>query len=217
LEEAAAHLARFPEREVRLHHGDGRQGWAEDAPFDRVMVTAATPDLEPAWLDQTSDGGVLVAPWVVSPGLAFVLRGTGRQGGFRGRLTRGAYFMPLRTEREAPHDEPEPPPPTGPWKTRPAPWAGWFDRHRLRLTWGSVVQALVFYGWLRGLSVLHHGSPAGQSRYGVGLADAQCWFSSEDWQVDGEAGNELAEALWQAWLRAGGPWPTEFHLTASTA
>src|SRR5262249_54264864 len=114
-------------------------------------------------------------------------------------------------------DETEPPPPAGPWKTRPAPWAGWFDRHRFRLTWGSLVQALVFYGWLRGLNILHQGSPAGQSRYGVGLADAPCWFSAEDWQVDGEAGNELAEALWQAWLRAGGPWPTEFHLTASAA
>src|SRR5262249_39196773 len=33
LEEAAAHLARFPERGVRLHHGDGREGWAADAPF----------------------------------------------------------------------------------------------------------------------------------------------------------------------------------------
>src|SRR5438309_5144082 len=54
LAEAATHLEAFAERDVRLHHGDGREGLPEAAPFDRVMVTAATPDLEPAWLEQTA-------------------------------------------------------------------------------------------------------------------------------------------------------------------
>jgi protein-L-isoaspartate(D-aspartate) O-methyltransferase len=211
LAEAAAHLAGFPQRGVQLHHGDGRSGWAEAAPFDRLMVTAATPDLEPAWLEQMTDGGVLVAPLVIAPGLAFVVRGEVRGAVFHGGLTRGAYFMPLRAEDEAPRDESGIGSVAGPWKTRPAPWAGWFDRQRPRLTWGSFLQALVFYGWLSGLDVLNRGSGS----YGVQRDNAQCWFSSDDWQVNDGAASDFADALWHSWLQAGGPWPTEFRLTAS--
>jgi len=217
LAEAAEHFAGFAQRGVHLHHGDGREGWKEAAPYDRVMVTAATPDLEPAWLAQMNDGGVLVAPMVLSPGLALVVRGEVHQGTFCGGLTRGAYFMPLRGEEEAPREETETPPSPGPLKSRPAPWAGWFERQRPRLACSSFLQALVFYGWLRGLNPLHSGGAGGYASYSVCSGDALCWFSAEDWQVNGGDGHELGEALWQAWLRAGGPWPTEFRLTASAA
>ena len=33
--------------------------------------------------------------------------------------------------------------------------------------------------------------------------------------MNGPDAHELAEALWQAWLRAGGPWPSEFRLHAA--
>ncbi|HYV38673.1 MAG TPA: methyltransferase domain-containing protein [Gemmataceae bacterium] len=215
LAEAAEHFLGFAGRGVFLHHGDGRQGWLEAAPFDRLMVTAATPDFEPAWLEQVTDGGVLVAPVVFAPGMAFVARGEVRHGVFCGGLTRGAYFMPLRTEEEAPHETADVPAARVSLKTRPAPWAGWFERHRPRLGWGSFLQAIVFYGWLRGLDLLHSGGNSAYASYGVCLGDDQCWFSSEDWQVSGAAGQELGEALWRAWLAAGGPWPTEFCLTAA--
>lgn len=42
--------------------GDGYRGWPEEAPFDRIIVTAAPPTLPRALLDQLADGGVLVAP-----------------------------------------------------------------------------------------------------------------------------------------------------------
>jgi protein-L-isoaspartate(D-aspartate) O-methyltransferase len=215
LAEAAEHLADFVERGVHLNHGDGRDGWPAAAPFDRLMVTAATPDLEPAWLAQMNDGGVVVAPMVLWPGMAMVVQGEVRQATFHGTLTRGAYFMPLRQEEEAPRDEAETPPSLGELKCRPAPWASWFDRQRPRLAWGSFLQALVFYGWLRGLNPLHSGGGGGYSSCGVSSGDALCWFSSEDWQVSGAAGQEIGEALWRTWLRAGGPWPTEFQLMVS--
>ncbi|MDT8436768.1 MAG: protein-L-isoaspartate(D-aspartate) O-methyltransferase [Gemmatimonadota bacterium] len=47
---------------IRLRLGDGRLGWPEEAPFDRILVTAAAPALPPALPDQLSPGGVLVAP-----------------------------------------------------------------------------------------------------------------------------------------------------------
>jgi protein-L-isoaspartate(D-aspartate) O-methyltransferase len=47
---------------VHLRSGDGSLGWPEHAPFDRIIATAAASMLPRAWLDQLSDGGVLVAP-----------------------------------------------------------------------------------------------------------------------------------------------------------
>jgi protein-L-isoaspartate(D-aspartate) O-methyltransferase len=41
LAEAAEHLDRFPDRTVTLVHGDGRQGHAARAPYDRILATAA--------------------------------------------------------------------------------------------------------------------------------------------------------------------------------
>ncbi|EST26157.1 hypothetical protein M877_19660 [Streptomyces niveus NCIMB 11891] len=44
-------------------HGDGRDGWAGSAPYDRVIATAGVRDLPPRWLEQTRPGGVVLAPW----------------------------------------------------------------------------------------------------------------------------------------------------------
>ena len=46
LSEAWDHLRAFCERGIDLKHADGRAGYADKAPYDRIMVTAATPDLE---------------------------------------------------------------------------------------------------------------------------------------------------------------------------
>src|SRR5205807_1520210 len=83
-----------PDRRVDFCHGDGRAGWPERAPFDRIEVTAATPDLEPAWLEQLRPGGLLLAPLELAPGLAYLVCGRVSAGRFEGRLTRPAYFMP---------------------------------------------------------------------------------------------------------------------------
>jgi protein-L-isoaspartate(D-aspartate) O-methyltransferase len=41
---------------------DGFDGWAEDAPYDRIVVNAAMADFPLALLEQLKQGGVLVAP-----------------------------------------------------------------------------------------------------------------------------------------------------------
>jgi protein-L-isoaspartate(D-aspartate) O-methyltransferase len=45
---------------VRL--GDGYLGWPQEAPFDRIILTAAPPEIPRALLDQLRPGGRLVAP-----------------------------------------------------------------------------------------------------------------------------------------------------------
>lgn len=217
LSEAWDHLRRVPNRQVRLHHADGRQGWTADAPYDRIMVTAATPDLEPAWLEQLAAGGMVSAPVAFAPGLAFILRGTVRDGIFHGGLVRAAYFMPLRGENETGEDGAEPFVATGAFETVPAPWADWFDRRQPRVNWLRFSQALAFYGLLHGLTIHQRGGGAhGQPCYGIrDDHDNVCWLGAEGWQVNTPAARDLGCQLYRAFMHAGGPWPNEFRIRAS--
>ncbi len=58
---------------VRSKHDDGRIGWPELAPFDGIIVTAASPALVDALTLQLAPGGTLVAP-VGGPGTQSLLR-----------------------------------------------------------------------------------------------------------------------------------------------
>jgi protein-L-isoaspartate(D-aspartate) O-methyltransferase len=59
---ARSTLEKLGYRNVVVRHGDGYLGWPEEAPFDRIILTAAPPELPPALLDQLARGGRLVAP-----------------------------------------------------------------------------------------------------------------------------------------------------------
>jgi protein-L-isoaspartate(D-aspartate) O-methyltransferase len=47
---------------VHLRVGDGRLGWREAAPFDRIIVTAAPAEMPRALADQLAPGGRMVLP-----------------------------------------------------------------------------------------------------------------------------------------------------------
>ena len=47
---------------VYMKHGDGFEGWAAYAPFDGIIVAAASYAVPPALLEQLADGGRLVIP-----------------------------------------------------------------------------------------------------------------------------------------------------------
>jgi protein-L-isoaspartate(D-aspartate) O-methyltransferase len=47
---------------VEVVVGDGLAGAPEEAPFDRIMVTAAAEEVPPALIEQLTDGGVMVLP-----------------------------------------------------------------------------------------------------------------------------------------------------------
>ncbi len=49
-------------RNVTSKIGDGWAGWPEQAPFDRIMVTAAPDRVPQALIDQLAEGGRLVLP-----------------------------------------------------------------------------------------------------------------------------------------------------------
>ena len=42
--------------------GDGARGWPEGAPFDRIILTCAPPEIPSTLLNQIKTGGIMVAP-----------------------------------------------------------------------------------------------------------------------------------------------------------
>jgi protein-L-isoaspartate(D-aspartate) O-methyltransferase len=59
---AAATLRALGYGHVHVREGDGYAGWPEEAPFDRIMVTAAPEQIPQPLIDQLAAGGRLVTP-----------------------------------------------------------------------------------------------------------------------------------------------------------
>ncbi|MGZ8362389.1 MAG: protein-L-isoaspartate(D-aspartate) O-methyltransferase [Caulobacteraceae bacterium] len=75
--------------------GDGGEGWAEQAPFDRILVTAAAPAEPMALLAQLKPSGVLVAPVGKGP-VQSLKRYTGDgQGRYTAEVLCDVRFVPL--------------------------------------------------------------------------------------------------------------------------
>ncbi len=47
---------------AEVKNADGAEGWAEHAPFDRILVSCACPFIPKALFDQLKEGGRIVAP-----------------------------------------------------------------------------------------------------------------------------------------------------------
>ncbi|HEV7372601.1 protein-L-isoaspartate(D-aspartate) O-methyltransferase [Arenibaculum sp.] len=63
LREAERRFADLNLHNVTTRHGDGMRGWPEQAPFDRIIVTAAASGDVPRDLaDQLAVGGIMVIP-----------------------------------------------------------------------------------------------------------------------------------------------------------
>ena len=59
---AESTLHRLGYRNMKIRVGDGSQGWPEYAPFDAILVSAATPEMPPALFAQLREGGRMVVP-----------------------------------------------------------------------------------------------------------------------------------------------------------
>jgi len=75
--------------------GDGMHGWPEQAPFDRIVVTAAGEDVPMALLKQVRVGGVIVAPVGPADGIQKLLRMERTEEGFDQKELADVRFVPL--------------------------------------------------------------------------------------------------------------------------
>ena len=107
LETAEKRLNELRVRNITCKAGDGMKGWAEQAPFDRIIVTAAASTEPPQpLLDQLSIGGILIIPMGRDKSAQFIYRITREEEGFRCEQLMPVRFVPL-----LPHiarDEPDP-------------------------------------------------------------------------------------------------------------
>ncbi|MBP6920805.1 MAG: protein-L-isoaspartate(D-aspartate) O-methyltransferase [Candidatus Omnitrophica bacterium] len=49
-------------RNIHIKNADGTLGWPQEAPFDRIIITAAAPEIPGPLVDQLAEGGRLVYP-----------------------------------------------------------------------------------------------------------------------------------------------------------
>jgi protein-L-isoaspartate(D-aspartate) O-methyltransferase len=79
---------------IRSKHDDGRLGWAEHAPYDAIMLTAAGEAVDQELFAQLAPDGVLVAP-VGSPGHQRLLRYRNSEKGWVSESLGAVSFVPL--------------------------------------------------------------------------------------------------------------------------
>jgi protein-L-isoaspartate(D-aspartate) O-methyltransferase len=95
LTEAESRFKRLGLENVFTRHGDGGVGWIEQAPFDRIMVTAASPHEPTELLKQLKPNGVLVCP-VGRTSVQMLNRYTGQEdGSFMRESLCEVRFVPL--------------------------------------------------------------------------------------------------------------------------
>jgi protein-L-isoaspartate(D-aspartate) O-methyltransferase len=93
-EMARENLARLEISNVKIVIGDGTLGYAEQSPYNAVLITAATPDVPPPLIEQIAEGGRLVAP-VGSRDLQELVRITKRKDQIIREFFGGVVFVPL--------------------------------------------------------------------------------------------------------------------------
>lgn len=216
---AARHALHAHDLHPTVHTGDGRTPLPDQAPFDRIIATAAADHIPPAWIAQLTDDGVIVVD----------LRGS-----LAGGLTRlhrtaddrvdGPFldlpgaFMPLRARLDSPHRDGE-------------TWDHPLDTINPQLGVTAVDPALLTDPAVRLLTQLHLGGrrlrgflPDVDEGTWSGHADDGSWFTVDTDPSPGQlraARQGGPQRLWDTvtasvatWEHLDRPTVTDFRITA---
>lgn len=105
VDQARRRLARLGHRPTLLV-GDGVAGAAERSPYDRIIATAAVPEIPLAWIDQLAPGGMILANLrgeLAGGHLCLLTKHTAEAEVIGPVLPIGGHFMWLRPELDDPH------------------------------------------------------------------------------------------------------------------
>jgi protein-L-isoaspartate(D-aspartate) O-methyltransferase len=94
LERARANLRELRISNLRLVHGDGARGLPEAAPFDAIIVAAATPELPQALYEQLAPGGRMIAPLGTQDQALCLIERTAS--GYSEQWLDAVHFVPMR-------------------------------------------------------------------------------------------------------------------------
>jgi protein-L-isoaspartate(D-aspartate) O-methyltransferase len=94
LDGANDRLSKLGLTNVRTLCGDGSEGWAENAPYDRIVLAAATPSISSALTSQLAEAGIFVGP-VGERSSQELLVVTRKKGVLETAYHGGCVFVPL--------------------------------------------------------------------------------------------------------------------------
>jgi protein-L-isoaspartate(D-aspartate) O-methyltransferase len=95
LRDAERRFAKLRLTNITSMVGDGTKGWPAQAPFDRIIITAATPSIPPALVGQLKDGGIMVLPLERENGEQELVRLTRHRDGLDQEILLPVRFVPL--------------------------------------------------------------------------------------------------------------------------
>lgn len=96
--EARRRLRQTGAHNVYFRLGDGYEGWREHAPYDGILVAAASDEVPPALLEQLAFGGRLIIP-VGGQNSQDLLRITRSSEGYRRECLDRVLFVPLVSDK----------------------------------------------------------------------------------------------------------------------
>ncbi len=94
-EEAEQRLHRLRYSNVVFRIADGTKGWKEQAPFDRIIVTAASREVPQTLIDQLAPGGIMILPIGPDPLNQNIERVIKDEEGIRRERLLAVRFVPL--------------------------------------------------------------------------------------------------------------------------
>ncbi|MFZ2053971.1 MAG: protein-L-isoaspartate(D-aspartate) O-methyltransferase [Candidatus Aminicenantales bacterium] len=102
--QAARTLRALGYDDVQVRCGDGYRGWPEEAPFDAVIVTCASPEIPPCLVEQLGEGGRLIIPLGSARHFQILTLLTKEGGKLRKKEISGVRFVPMTGEAQKKKD-----------------------------------------------------------------------------------------------------------------
>ncbi|MEO7801148.1 MAG: protein-L-isoaspartate(D-aspartate) O-methyltransferase [Ginsengibacter sp.] len=80
---------------IKFFYGDGFEGLPTYAPFDKILITAAAPEIPPRLLSQLSVGGLMIIPLNTVDNLQQMMRITKNEDGISEEIFHNFSFVPM--------------------------------------------------------------------------------------------------------------------------